>query len=215
MAVHDLDHPVCHLVNEIAVMGNGQHRALKSLDIGFQPLHAVQVQVVGGLIQQQDVRFFQQQSCQIDAGLFPAGQAVEELWPLLSSNAQAVADLIHVHIHIIAAAGLEAVHQGIVFPQLLLSRPLGHSGLQGLHLLLCGRQNGKCRAQHILYGVAGGKLGDLGNEAQLFIGIDIDLSPIIVHLPGEDLEKGGLSAAVPAQDGHTLSLLNFKGKALQ
>ena len=171
--------------------------------------------MVGGLVQKQDVRFLQKQTGQIDAGLFTAGKAVKLLGPLLWGDAQAVADLVHIHVHFVAAAGLEAVDQGVIFPQLLLGGPLGHGGFQCLHFPLGGGQHRKGGPQHILHGVTLGEFGDLGDEAQLFIGIYIDLSLVIVHFPGEDLEKGGLSAAVPAQNGHALPFLNVKGKILQ
>ena len=171
--------------------------------------------MVGGLVQQQNVRLFQQKPGKIDPGLFAAGQAVEFLGPLGSCDAQTVADLVHIHVHLVAAAGLEAVHQGIVFPELLGRGPLGHGLFQGLHLPLGFRQVRKGRAQHILHRVARGEFGYLGDQAQLFIGIHIDLAPVIVHFPGENLQECGLSAAVSAQDCDTLSLLDFKGQTIQ
>ena len=41
VSVHDLNHPLGNLVDEVAVVGNGKHRTLEGLDIPFQPLHAV------------------------------------------------------------------------------------------------------------------------------------------------------------------------------
>ena len=56
LALLDLDDPVHHLVQEVAVMGHGEHGALELLQILLQPLGGPQVQVVRRLVQQQDVR---------------------------------------------------------------------------------------------------------------------------------------------------------------
>ena len=55
-------------------MADHQHAALPFLQPGFQPFHGFNVQVVGGLIQQQQVGFAEQQSCQHCAGALPAGK---------------------------------------------------------------------------------------------------------------------------------------------
>ena len=107
MAVHDFNNPLGYLIEKIPVMGDGQHRTLKGLDIALQPFHAAQVQMVGRLVQEQNVGFFQQQTRQIDPRLFPAGKAVKGLCALLRRNGQAVAYLIHIHVHLISAAGLK------------------------------------------------------------------------------------------------------------
>ena len=60
-------------------MGNGDHRAPEGADILLQPFGGVEVQVVGGLVQQQNVRVLQDQSSQVHPGLFPAGEAVKQL----------------------------------------------------------------------------------------------------------------------------------------
>ena len=59
MTIGDLNDPVGHLIDKVAVVGDGQHRTLEGVDVLFQPLHAVQIQMVGWLVQQQNVRFFQ------------------------------------------------------------------------------------------------------------------------------------------------------------
>ena len=215
VTVGDLDDPLGHLIDEIPVVGDDQHRALKALDVALQPLHTAQIQVVGGLVQQQNIRLFQQKPGKIDPGLLAAGQAVKFLGPLGRRDAQAVADLIHIHIHIIAAAGLEAVYQGIVFPELLSRGPLGHGLLQGLHFPFGGGQLRKCGAQHVLHGIARRETGNLRDETQFFIGVHVDLPAVIVHFAGEDFEKGGFAAAVAAQNGHPLPFLNVKGQVLQ
>ena len=215
VTVHDLDDPLSHLIQEVAVMGNGQDGALEGLDVGFQPLHAVQVQMVGRLVQQKDVGLFQQQTSQVDAGLLAAGEGVEFLLALVGGDGQTVADLVHFYVHLVAAACSEPGNQIVILLQLLLRGAVHHGKLQDLHLPLC-RQNVRVgRAQNILDGVAIGELGDLGDQTQPLGGIDVYLAVVIIHLTGEDLEQSGLAAAVTTQNGNTLALLDLKGQILQ
>ena len=55
-AVFDLNDPVHGAVQKVAVMGDGHHGAPELLDVGLQPLRSVEIQMVGRLVQQQDVR---------------------------------------------------------------------------------------------------------------------------------------------------------------
>ena len=103
LAVQHLDNAVDGAVEEIAVMGNGNHRTAEGADILLQPLRGLQVQMVGRLIQQQDVRVLQNEPAQVDAGLFAAGKPVEQPRAHLRVNAQAVGHLIHRRIGVVAA----------------------------------------------------------------------------------------------------------------
>ena len=71
LAVLDLDDPGDGAVQEVPVMGDGDHRAPESPDVLLQPLSGVEVQVVGGLVQQQDVRVLQDEAAQVHPGLLP------------------------------------------------------------------------------------------------------------------------------------------------
>ena len=73
LAVGDLNDPGDGPVQKIPVVADGDHGALEAVDILLQPLHGVEVQVVGGLIQQQDVRVLQNEPPQVYPGLFSSG----------------------------------------------------------------------------------------------------------------------------------------------
>ena len=134
--VLDLDDPGDGAVQEIPVVGDGDHRAVERANVLLQPLGCVEVQVVGGLVQQQDVRVLQDEAAQVHPGLFPAGEAVEQLGPLAVRNGQAVCDLVHRHVRVIAAEGLEPLAEGAVpLQNRRVALPGGHPGLQGPHLL--------------------------------------------------------------------------------
>ena len=60
-------------------MGDGQHRALVSGEVLFEPLHALGVQVVGRLVEKQQVRLGQQQLAQRHPAALAAGQVGHRL----------------------------------------------------------------------------------------------------------------------------------------
>ena len=62
-------------------MGDDQNRALVMADVILQPFRGVQVQMVRRLVQEQDLRVYQDQPGQVDAGLFPAGELGEVFCP--------------------------------------------------------------------------------------------------------------------------------------
>ena len=70
----ELEDPVHHIVQEVAVMGDEDDVAGIIDQMLFQPGDAFGVEMVGRLIEQQDVRLFQQQTGQRHAALFTAGQ---------------------------------------------------------------------------------------------------------------------------------------------
>ena len=45
-------------------MADDHHGTGIALEVIFQPFHGSKIQVVGGLVQNQDIRLFQQQLCQ-------------------------------------------------------------------------------------------------------------------------------------------------------
>ena len=60
-------------------MRNGDYRTLVLLQMGFQPLDTLRVQVVGGFVQQQHVRFLQQQAAKGHAAAFTPGELLDLL----------------------------------------------------------------------------------------------------------------------------------------
>ena len=214
--VLDLDDPGDGAVQEIPVVGDGDHRAVERANVLLQPLGSVEVQVVGGLVQQQDVRVLQDEAAQVHPGLLPAGEAVEKLLPLGVRNGQAVCDLVHRHVRVVAAEGLEPLAEGAVpLQNRRVALPGGHPGLQGPHLLRQALQPGESGAQHVLHRVAGGIDGDLGDQAHPSALAHHDGALVIVQLAGQYLEQGGLAGAVAAQQAHPLPLVHLKGEAVQ
>ena len=205
LAPLDLNDPVHHLVQEVAVVGHGEHGAFELLQILLQPLGGPQVQVVGGLVQQQDVRVLQNQAAQVHPGLLSAGELVKGPLAHLGGDGQAVAHLVLVGVHLIAAPGLECGgklvipgHGGLVLPP---AHGLGQLGHLPLHLV----QRGEGIIQHVLHRVACGIDGDLGDQAHPLARGDDHLSLVIVHHAGENAQQGRLAAAIRPQQSDPFS----------
>ena len=63
-AAVELEDPAGHVVEEVAIVGDGHDRALVLGQVALQPGHRLGVEVVGGLVQQQQVRRPQQQAAE-------------------------------------------------------------------------------------------------------------------------------------------------------
>ena len=76
-------------VEELAVVADDDHRAFEALEPGFQPDQRVQVQVVGRLVQQQQVGRAHQRARQLQPHAPAAGEAVHRRVELVDAEAQA------------------------------------------------------------------------------------------------------------------------------
>ena len=171
--------------------------------------------MVGGLVQQQDVGLLQQQPGQIDPGLLAAGEHGEFPLAHLRRDVQAVDHLLEVHLSLVAAAGGEAVHQGIVLGQDLPGGVRPHLGLQLRELPFQLLQSGKGRPEHLLHGVARRVLGNLGDQPHLLPRGENHLAGVVADFPGENAEQRGLARAIAAHNAHALPGLDVEGQAVQ
>ena len=73
-AAIELQDPLGHVVEEVAVVGDGHHGARVFLEEALQPLDRLGVEVVGGLVEQQQVRMLEQQPAERHAALLAARQ---------------------------------------------------------------------------------------------------------------------------------------------
>ena len=197
-------------------MADGEDRAPEAGDIVLQPLGGVEIQVVGWLVQQEDVRILQDEAAQVDSRLLAAGEGVEEALAHVPRDGEAVRDIVHGDIGIVAAEGLEAGGEGIVAPEeggVIL--PRRHALREALHLLPQLLEPGEGAAEDILHGAARGVDGDLGDEAHPAAGGDDGLALVGLQLAGEDPEEGALPRAVAAQEAHPLPLVDLEGDAVQ
>ena len=216
LALVQLDHPGDHLVQKVAVMGNGQHRSLETGQIVFQPFHRVEIQMVGWFVQQQNIGIFQNQAPQIDPGLFPARELLKLLPAHGFWNAQTVADLAHLHVCVISACQFQ---RGVQLVIALQNLPAGVAGRHFLrqhpHLPLNSVDPLKGTAQHLFHSIARRIDWDLRDQTDSASRSDRDFPLIIVVFTGQNLEQSALPAPIFAQQSHTLSLVDVESDAIQ
>ena len=199
-------------VQKIAVVADGQHRALKVGDVVLQPFRGPQVKVVGGLVQQQNVRVLQNEAGQIHPGLFAAGEQGKFPLPHIGRNLQPVCHPAALKIHVVAAQSAEIVGHPVVLPQQggggVPLHPLGQLVHAGEH----GAQGGVGLLQHVLGGVALRVAGDLGDEAHAPSPGHRHRALVWGQLPRQQAEQRGFAAAVGAKDADVLAALHIKGQ---
>ena len=61
-ATVEFENPTSHVVEEVTVVGDGNDGAFVLLQVALQPLDALGIEVVGGLVKEQDVRLLQEES---------------------------------------------------------------------------------------------------------------------------------------------------------
>ena len=101
-------------VHERAVVADQQHGPVVGGQEGLEPLDALKVEVVGGLVEQQEVGMAQQQLRERDAHLPAARELLGRLVEVLDGKAEAAEDLTGACLKLVAAKALEAVLRGAV-----------------------------------------------------------------------------------------------------
>ena len=76
MPAVDLADPLGHVIQEVAVVRDGEHRSLVLVEELLEPQDGLSVQVVRRLVQKQQVRRLKQQAAECHAPAFAAGEHV-------------------------------------------------------------------------------------------------------------------------------------------
>ena len=179
-------------------MRDGHHGAAKALQKLLQPLHALGVQVVGRLVQQQHVGLAQEQLAQRHAALFAAGEVFDHRIP--RRQAQRVSG----NFELVLAVGTGGGDDGLQLALFLAQRVevgvrLGVGGIDFIqpctrivhffHRLFHG----------LAHGVLGVELGLLRQVANVQPRHGRGFALDLFIDAGHDLEQGGLARAVQPQ----------------
>ena len=192
----DFEDPADHIVEEVAVVGDHQHRARIFLEMAFQPLDALGVEVVGRLVEQQDRRLLEQQAGQRDAALLTAGQILDR--PVGRRAAQG----LHRHLELVVERpAVDRVDLALELAHLLHQRVEIGVVLGIAHL---GR-NGVEAVDHV-GDVAGAVLDVLEH---VLAGVELRLLRQIAD--GDVLARPGLALKVLVDAGHDLHQRRLAG----
>ena len=185
-------------------MAHHDHGALKVQQEVLQPVDGVDVQVVGGLVQQQDVRIAEQGLGQQHLHLQPGIQGGHGALVVLGAHAQALEDAAGVALRLPAAQLGELLLQ-LAGPDAVLLRHLlllveGVLLLADVIQALVAHDDGV----HHVVGVVGVLI--LLEHRHTGLGQDGHLAGGGLQLAGEDLQEGGLARAVGADDAVAVAL---------
>jgi len=198
-------------------VGHGDDRAGVALQVVLQPGHRLGIQVVGGLVQQQDVRLLQEQAAQCHAALLATGQGGG--FRLGGWAAQGIHGHLQPRVEI---PGIRCVqfflHRCLAFAQrghLLVGHGLGEPLVDAVELVqkvYSGPGALFDDLPHRLFRVQGRFL--LQKADRQPGGQDGLADEVLVHT-GQDSQQGTLARAVEAQDSDLCPVEIRQGNVLQ
>ncbi len=191
-------------------MADGHHRAPEAAHVVLQPLHRVEVQVIGGLVQQEDIRVLQDETAQVHPGLLPP-ERLSKSWERMSGGMDRP----------LATCPRRCPYRSRRCPRTWPPAPVpaecglcvvpgGHVPGQFLHLLASfwWRAKAVWSTSSTVYPAGYTGIWEMRPPGSPWTGPP----PLVrLQLAGEDPEEGGLARAVAAQQAHPLPGLHLEG----
>ncbi len=141
-------------IHKGTVVADDQHGAVVGGDEPAQPLDTFEVEVVGGLVEQQDVGMAEEQLGQRDAHLPATGELGTRLIEIRRLKTQAGKNLARVALEFVATQALEAILHMTILVKHGLGNLAGLTSLGNLELKLLGalphRLNFNCSVHNLL-----------------------------------------------------------------
>ena len=106
----ELEDPLGDVVEEVAVVGDRQDGARVALEVALEPLHGLGVEVVGGLVEEQQVGLLEQQLAERDPAALATGEVVDE--HLGRRAAQRVHRLVEPAVEVPDVGGVQLALEG-------------------------------------------------------------------------------------------------------
>ena len=207
--VFHLDDPGDHRVEELPVVRDDDRGAAVVAEPVFEPFDAGHVEVVGGLVQQQDVRTLQQDLGQGGAVAPPAGEFVDRAGAVGVAEPQRGQDCVDAPRVIPSVEAVHILEQlGLAPDQPVQLRSAGSAAMAAsmdCQLGLGGLDLDEQSVQDLRDGclpVQLGKLGEVPHPGSLFHG---DGSGFRGDLVKDQLEDGGLAGTVLADEAHPVA----------
>ena len=211
--VVEIRHVRAHAVEKMAVVGNDDHGAVEAVQHALQPADGVDVQVVGGFIEQQDVRLGKERLRQQHAQL-PAGRdRAHRPGVLFDGNANAQQQFAGARFGrvtvVLADHGFQIGGMQVVF-----FGGVG-VGIDGVALVDRRPQLRVAHHHHIQHAlVFKGELV-LAQLADTVVGIDGHLAAGLLQIAAENLHEGGLAATVGADEPVAVAFAELDGNVFE
>ena len=215
LAVVDLGHAVHHIVHEGAVVGHHDDRARIAAQKALEPLHRLQIKMVGGLVEQQHLGIADEQLRQRDAHLPAAGELGGGAGHVPLGEPEAEQHASHLRLQGVAAEHLVGVPRPPHGRQLRLGGRRPQLGLQLVQALLGCKHLGLGRDDLLEDGQVphlDGLLLQVAHPSPLG---EQHAALIRVVLTGDDVQKRGLPRPVGAHKRQPIELLQPEGDVVE
>src|SRR5690606_13618856 len=100
---------------EVAVVRDDEAGAVPATEELLKPLEHLEVEVVRRLVEKEEVRIGQQRLGEGDSGLLATAEAGDGIIELVLREAEALQDFVGAVLDVVAAGGLEAEAEPVVF----------------------------------------------------------------------------------------------------
>ena len=202
LAAVELEDPPRDVVQEVAVVRDRDDGARERGEELLEPRHALRVQVVRGLVQEQDVGLREEQTADGHAAALASGEVLHER--VARGASKGVHRALHGPVDLPRVGGVELglqrVHAGHQLVHVAVRVGHVHRDLVVLVDVLLHRRDAHLDVLHHRLAVVQG--GFLGQVPDLDAVVEIDLAVELLVHAREDLHQGGLTRAVGAQDAN-------------
>ena len=216
LAAVDLRDARHHAVHELAVVRRHEEGGGQRVEERLEPHDRLDVEVVGGLVHEQDVRPAEEDARHGHAHLPAAGEGAHVAVDALVVEAEAVQDLARLRLEGVAAhvlVGLlhlaEAGEDGV---HLVRARGIAHRVLQRLELVVQVAEAAAARDGLVEHGAAGHLLDVLAEVADGELAGDRDLALVRRLLSDDQAEERGLARAVGTDEPDLLARVELEGR---
>ena len=219
------ERPVIHVIDQIDhavekrnVMGDQDEGVFIIQKVTLQPFDVRLVQIVGGLIQQQNVRLFQKKLSQKDSGTLAAGKLGYILIQSHIRKSERPAHLFHLAVDEVEVVRGQKLLDGAQFFHILLQLLFGgipHFFTDLVHPRFQVEQEGKGGCQGFPDGGSLFQNGVLIQIARPHVFGPFNFPFVGNELSGDDIHKGGFAFPVGSHQADVLPLQKAEGHVLK
>ena len=215
LAAVDFADPFGHVIQEVTVVGYRKHGTLVGLEELLQPQHGFGIQVVGGLVQKQQVGSFQKQAAQRDATALATGKHAHG--GIGIGALQRVHGLGKLAVQIPAVRGVDVFLQAahFVHQHIEVGVGIGHFLADLIEALDLRIDVAKGHLDVFQDGLVFLQRGLLLQDAHGVAGGQARIARGNLFQTGHDLQQGGLAHAVGADDADLRPRVEAQGHVVQ
>ena len=216
LAAFELEDGRRHRLEEPAVVGDEDHRGVERPEHAFEPLERVDVEVVGRLVEQQQIGLRGQRTGERRTRQLAARERREGAVEVALAEPDAAHDRRRAVAPVVAAGVLEAMlslgvpaqHRGPVVA-------VGHGALERSQLALDGREVGRSGQDVLAQRPLARSRGPLVVQRDARALFPRELAAVQRRLPGEGAEQGRLARAVRPGQGEPVGPLDLERDVLE